>query len=235
MNRVSLTSTEVWPQDAMPKNWIESLFEKMLFEYGKKFSDQWGGANPESLKLHWAQRLADLKNDELRRGVSALQTKDWPPSLPEFRKMCKPSIDPTVAYYEALSGCQSREKGEMGEWSHPSIYWAAVKVGAFDLTHQTYSHMKARWEKALQDEQDKGEWVAIPQPMIALPEPGKSGLSPEKAEQMVKELRAEGITKTVASKTDHKLWAKRIIEQSKKPNHGLSMIQISFAKEVLAA
>jgi hypothetical protein len=231
MNDVSLTSTEVWPADAMPKHWIESLFEKMVFEYGKKFTDQWGGADPEGLKLYWAQRIAELDNDELRRGVAALNTKDWPPTLPEFIKLCKPSVEPMVAYYEAVNGIQARDKGEMGAWSHPAIYWASARM-AFDLKSMTYSQIKDRWNKSLHDEMEKGEWPAIPEPMLALPEPGKSGLSREKAAQMLTELGASEVLKP---KTDHRLWAKRILERAKKPGNDLSAIQIRFAKEAMAA
>jgi hypothetical protein len=66
--------------------------------------------------------------------------------------------------------------------------------------------------------------------LTALPAP-KSELSREKAKEMLDKLGASEILK---SKTDHKLWAKRIIARSKHPLHGLSRIQISIAKEVLS-
>lgn len=226
-------STSEWPANAMPKRWVESLFERMLFEYGKKFSDQWGGADAEGLKLHWAQRLSDLNGDELKRGVSLLDTKDWPPTLSEFRKMCRPGVDLIASYYEAVNGVQARERGEVGEWSHPAIYWASVKVGAFDLKSMSYSQIKARWEHALQDELAKGEWASVPEPLLALPEPGKSLLSRENAEKMVSQLKAEGVAKVSASKIDHRLWAKRIIEREKRGDKTLTALQVRFAKEAL--
>lgn len=67
--------------------------------------------------------------------------------------------------------------------------------------------------------------------VLALSSP-KSELSREKAGEMLVKL---GAADAMKPKTDHKLWAKRIIEKAKKQNHGLSALQINFAKEALAA
>jgi hypothetical protein len=106
-------------------------------------------------------------------------------------------------------------------------------VSAFDLKQQSYSQIKARWEKALQDEMDKGQWPAVPEPMLSLPEPGKSHLSREHADRMVKELHAESVIKSANSNVDHKLWARRIIKRQEAGDKTLTMIQIRFAQEAL--
>jgi hypothetical protein len=67
--------------------------------------------------------------------------------------------------------------------------------------------------------------------VFALPAP-KSELSREKAAQMLVELGAAEVMKP---KVDHKLWAKRIIKRSKQPMHGLSALQIRWAKEAVKA
>lgn len=229
MNRALSTSTETWPEQALPKHWIESLFSKMLFEYGKKFSDQWGGADPEGLKLHWAQRLAGLSNDELKRGVAALSGREWPPTLPEFIKLCRPSVDATVAYYEAVNGVNARERGEMGEWTHPAIFWASAKM-AYDLKNLSYATVKARWERMLQEEMEKDQWADIPQPSLALPAPGKADLSREKAAQMLAELGASGVLKPSG---DDKQWARMIMQRVADNDPTLSALQVRFAREAL--
>jgi hypothetical protein len=230
MNSISLTSIR-----PAPVSWVEKLFDRMQSLYGNKFIDMWRDTNIDLVKHLWGEEMGKLSAEDLRRGYSSLMARDWPPTLPEFVKLCKPSIDPTVAYYEALNGIQSRERGEVGTWSHPAIFWAAVVVSAHDLKHQSYSQVKARWEKALRDEFEKGEWAAVPEPLIALPEPGKSFLSREKATQMVEELKATDAVKAIDSKVDHKLWAKRILERKKKGDKNLMPIQVSFAREALAS
>jgi hypothetical protein len=218
-------------RQALPESWIEKMFDKMLLDYGKKFTDQWGGADPDKLIAHWAQEMASYTGDEIKRGLAAMANRDWPPTLPEFKKMCRPPVDDMHAYYEAVAGVHARDKGEMGKWSHPAIYWTATRM-AFDLKSLTYSQIKERWTKALADEMEKGQWVEIPEPMLSLPEPGKGDLSKEKAAKMLNELGAGDVLKP---KSDHKRWAKRIIEGAKKPGHGYSPLQIRFAQEALSA
>lgn len=234
-NVAKLSTSSNWPEGAIPERWIESLFNKMLDYYGAKFADQWRGTDSDTVKRIWAAELGKLTEAQMVAGVEKLKTRDWPPTLPEFIKLCKPSVDPTVAYYEAVNGIQARERGEKGQWSHPAIFWAAIEISAFDLRNQTYSQIKARWEKALSDQMEKGEWAAVPDPLLALPEPGKSKMAREHAEKMVHELQASDTIKKATDKTDHKLWAKRILERAKLQNHGLSALQIRFAKEALAA
>lgn len=228
MGNVVNLSTSILPA---PISWVESLFARMQGMYGNKFLDMWRDTDVAMVKALWADEMGKLSNDELKRGYAALMKRDWPPSLPEYVKMCKPSIDPTVAYYEAIAGVQARSKGEMGKWSSPAIFWAAVPL-SFDLGQQTYSQIKTRWEKALAEQLDKGEWAEIPEPMIQLAAPGNTKSDREKATQVLTEIGAADVLKP---KTDHKLWAKRIIERAKKQNNGLSAIQIRFAKEAMAA
>lgn len=226
VRQISSTSTD-WPAEAIPVTWIESLFEKMLFTYGAKFSDQWKGIDPQGLKRHWATELGKFTPEELKSGVSKLKGRDWPPTLPEFERLCKPSIDPTVAYYEAIAGVQARSKGEMGDWSSPAIFWAAMPL-SFDLGQQTYSQIKARWEKALSDQLEKGEWAAIPKPMVQLAAPGKTITDREKASKVLQDIGASGVLKRRPEDT---IWYRKILERHKKGDKTLSPIQINFAKE----
>jgi hypothetical protein len=236
MTKIAQLSTSTdWPVGALPLPWVERLFERILLTYGKKFADQWGMVSLDKMKRHWASELGQMADKELIRGVDALEGLDWPPSLPEFKRLCRPSIDPLVAYYEAVGGMQEREAGHVGDWSHPAIYWAAVKVGAFDLKNQGYSAMKVRWDRAFADEMAKGQWPEIPKSMVALPAPGKTQLDRDQADKRVKELKASEVIKSAASKTDHKAWAKKILERQKKGDKTLTMIQIRFTKEAMGA
>ena len=217
--------------DPLPRSWVEKMFDKMLLDYGKKFIDQWGGADPEKLVNHWAQEMASYSPQEIKRGLAAMEGRDWPPTLPEFKKMCRPPVDGAAAYHEAVSGCHARDRGEMGMWSHPAIFWAASRM-AFDLKNQTYSSIKGQWERELQAEMDKGAWDEIPAPVAALQPPGKAQLSRAEAAQRLQELGASDVLK---AKTDHKLWAKRILKRVANGDRGLSPLQVRFAEEALKA
>ncbi|HEV2612521.1 MAG TPA: replication protein P [Noviherbaspirillum sp.] len=217
---------------------MDHLYNRLDGAYPHKWRSNF--STPEAIdnwKVSWAEAFEEegITPQDIKAGLKACRTKyDWPPSCAEFIKACKPSVDPLVSYYEAVSGVTAREKGEMGEWSHPAVYWAAIKM-AFDLKSLTYSAIKDRWNKALADEMAKGEWAAIPAPMVALPAPGKTELSKEKAAQMLQEIGASEVLKTADTKTDHKLWAKRILERHRNGDKSLTMIQVNFAKESVAS
>lgn len=235
MNHQQLsTSTDVpaWPANALPERWIESLFERMHLAYGTRFADQWRGTDPRALQRYWAEKLGTLTADELKAGVAKLDSLDWPPTLPQFLKLCRPGVDPVAAYYEAVAGVQARERGEVGTWSHPAVYWTAVKIGAFDLKNHGYAALKARWERELSEQLRRDTWPEISVPAQALPAPGRSELSREKAAAMLKQLGAEGVLNQ--DRVDHKRWAKRILARIAAGEQVL-LVQAQMAREALAA
>jgi hypothetical protein len=220
-------STSINP---IPQSWIDALFAKMSSLYGNKFSDMWRDSNMQAVKSVWSEELGKLSRDEIARGANALITQEWPPTLPQFIKMCRIEFDPLSAYYEALNGAVARESGEMGEWSHPAIFWAMVAVGAFDIKNQTYSQIKARWESALADQVKRGSWADIPVPALALPVPS------QKSEKAVAEkyIAETQVIKHHDEKVDHKRWAKNIMQRHRQGDKTLTHIQITFAKDALA-
>lgn len=221
----SLTST------SLPDTWVERIFDVMLATFGKRFVDQWSGADPDKLKAHWGSKLADLTAAELKRGIDALDSLTFAPTLPEFTRLCKPPLDPLVAYYEAVEGIAARERGEVGNWTHPAIFWATVAIGAHDLKSSTYSHIRHRWEAALQGEIDKGQWVDIPQPALSLPAPSRRDTDRLVAARILAEVKAI----TPDGKADPKRWAKRIMQRIADGDKTVTPIQASFAKEALGA
>lgn len=226
-NQISSIST-----NPAPLSWVESLFSRMQGMYGSKFLDMWRDTDITSVKSLWAEEMGKLTRDQLNRGVEALRTQDWPPSLPQFIKLCAPSVDPLVAYYEAVAGIQARANGEMGVWSHPAIYCAAMPM-SFDLKNQTYSQIKPRWERALSEQMDRGEWDEIKMPLVALPD--ASRLSREEAAKRLQEVGAASATKDAESRTDHLRWAKIALEDLKHGGKRFPTITYKLAKEALEA
>ncbi len=57
--------------------------------YGHKWTSHYGEADSEGT---WAKGLADMSGQELKTGfIACLHNGEaWPPSLPEFRVMCRP-------------------------------------------------------------------------------------------------------------------------------------------------
>ncbi len=208
---------EAWPANAIPEKWVEALFNKMAFTYGVKFADQWRGIDAAGIKRHWAEKLGVMTGQELTRGVMRLESRDWPPTLPEFIKLCRPVLDPVVAFHEALEQGGKRERGEPDEWSSPAIYWAWRRLGPYEFAHQVYAILRPRWEAALMAEMEKDPMVPVPAQTVALPAPGKARLSNEKAAQLLGEFKVK--TLSDAGSGDSRRWATRIMARKEKGEH----------------
>lgn len=196
----------------LPATWVSKLIAKMQVMYGAKFTQQWAGIPPEVLQSEWAEELAGFTGPELARGLAACRERTFPPTLPEFMVLCRPPVDPDVAFHEAVRGLNARKTGERGEWSHPAIFYAACAVGQFDILNSTYTHIKARWVRALADQMAKGQWEPVPDVAKALPAPPP--LSKEEATQVMKQLGAgEGLEQP---RKDRKAWARRLLDEPKK-------------------
>jgi len=215
--------------EPLPTAWIEKLFERMAALYGSKFADMWRGTDPEQVKALWAHELGKLSREEVTRGAQALMTQEWPPSLPQFINLCRPKLDAQKAFVEALNGLVARDRGEVGVWSHPAVFWAAVSVGGFDMKNSTYPQIQARWRVALEDELAKGDWAEIPKPALAIPVEKAAAKVAEKYLAQLQDFKAE------STGVDHKRWAKKIMARHEAGDKSLLPIQIKFAKEALNA
>src|SRR6516164_1064674 len=105
----SLTSST---STSVPISLVEKLFARFEALYGRKFIDMWEKTDLHAVKELWAEEMGKLSCDELKRGYASLMQRQWPPTLPEFLNLCRPPIDATVAYYEAVNGIAARERGE---------------------------------------------------------------------------------------------------------------------------
>lgn len=180
---------------SMPKRveWISRVFARFAAYYGARFHDMWGGTDLDVVKQVWADDLADLSPDEITRGVVAAKSAKFPPTLPEFRELCRPALNPECAFAEAVQQMALRDQGR-DQWSHPAIYWAASTVGSFDLRNAAWATIKVRWSRVLQAELAKGEWQPVPPRFEALPAPEQVAASPAKVREIIDRSR-NAITK----------------------------------------
>lgn len=198
-----------WPDGAMPKRWVESLFERMEMSYGEKFTRQWGNVDPHKMRRFWAVELGTLTPEQLKVGVEAMRRRDWPPTLPEFMALCKPTFDYSGALYEAIEQIQKREEGR-DTWSNPAIYWAAIKVGSFDLRNLTHKDLLKRFTDAIDKVLAQESIEPVPVRQTALPAPGQGVADKEKVEREVAKIRA------TQKQVGNRDWARRILEREKR-------------------
>jgi len=168
---------------SLPSAWIDRLFSRLALTYGNKFADMWRGQDVESVKQMWANEMAGFTADEIRLALETLRTSNpaWPPTLYEFMDLCRPAppaINPEVAFCEAMRGLERRKRGEMGDWSHKAIYWAAIDVSAFDVLNLSWPQVKGRWTQAFEKRLADPNLPPIPEPpkQLTAPEtPHKQG------------------------------------------------------------
>lgn len=177
--------------NALPDAWIERIFQRMEDRYGAMWADRYGAFPRARVMRTWAEDLADMSRDELTRGVAACRDRKFPPTLPEFRELCRPALDYERAFAEAVEQMRKREAGE-DSWSTPAVYWAAAKLGV-DLRVHPYQSIKGRWHAAL-DEAIEGIRTgklpaAVPQRRESLPAPGQCSVPPEVAKQRLAGIR----------------------------------------------
>jgi len=155
---------------------IDHLFNRLDGLYPNKWRASF--ANDHAIanwRTAWAEAFADegISIDEVRAGLKACRRRDWPPSFAEFFKDCRPSADHQSALIEAIEQMARRESGS-DRWSHPAIYWAAVKIGSYDLSRKSLKELDKEWRKAYSDQLAIGQWGDIPERLPALPAPGQT-------------------------------------------------------------
>lgn len=217
---------------------IDHLYNRLDGAYPHKWRSNF--ANQQAID-NWAESWVEAFEEEkitpadVKVGLRECRKRfTWPPSCAEFIQACRPTSDPTAAYHEAIAGLEARGKGQTGTWSHPAVYWSASLLRA-ELLGQTYGQVKDRWAALLKSQFERTEWAEIPPPRVMLPAPEVSPDAKEHAAKMMADLGAKGVTKAAVDRIDHRLWAKRILARETQGDKGLSMIQLKFAREAMAA
>ena len=175
----------------LPEVWVEKLFNIMEDRYGSMWADRYGAFPRSRVMLTWGRDLSDMSREELARGVELCRDRRFPPTLPEFRELCRPALDYERAFIEAVEQMRLRDEGR-DQWSSPVVFWAAVSMGV-DLKNNHYGAISKRWSSAVDVARDKikrGELPdVIPKRLETLPAPGRS-VTPECAAENIERMKA---------------------------------------------
>lgn len=137
------------------------LLNKMRTIYGAKFDKQWANVEPDELLNTMVEMYSDLTASEFKRGLDALQSHVYCPSLPEFKALCRPNglsdiFPPPRAAYQAA--CNHR-------YPHEVVYEAASRVGFYELESRAESSTFKSFEqeyKSVCDEYLAGKRFTMP-------------------------------------------------------------------------
>lgn len=165
---MSESSTELLGDKVMSKIWA-----RMASIYGHKWSSHLGVASDADGRLTdaakmWQKGLVGITLDNLKAGFDALvlQAHAWPPSLPEFRKLCLaragadvPTLDQVVSILAMVS---SRSGSLAARYRHPLALAVSARVDVFAV--RTAKAVDARrMVKAVYEELLQSGWDDWPE------------------------------------------------------------------------
>lgn len=78
------------PLKALPIEWVARLFSRLQAIYGNRMSTMWGEANPDEVRVVWAEELRHFAGDDIRAALAATRDAypDFPPTLWQFISLC---------------------------------------------------------------------------------------------------------------------------------------------------
>lgn len=159
---------------------IGHVFGRLNAQLGAKLADLWAGVPVAQVRAEWAAGLGGFKDAEIMRGLDACRTRAFAPNLGEFLNLCRPALDPEIAWMEACEGLKERSAGRKGEWSHPAVFRAALSF-VFELKARSFKECRKTWTYTLQREFSRGWLKDVPEAPLQIPlaphKPGKP--SPE--------------------------------------------------------
>lgn len=191
---------------------MDHLFNRLNGTYPNKWRANFRDEQSiEDWRQAWAEAFDDegvMPNDVALGIKNCRRMFNWPPSLPEFLKACRPHLETDVAFFEAVRGLQARSAGKRGDWSHPAIFFASLAVGQYEMMNQSYQQLKARWEKAFGEQLALGQWPEIPPVVEALPAPART----EEGKEQIRKVSGMANDALAGKDKDHKRWAKTILK-----------------------
>lgn len=200
-------------QAALPKAWVERIFQKLHGRFGNPFTDKFRAGqldvNGEDVgivnaKNVWAEELAGFAPDEIKLALAARYT--FPPSLDEFQKAARPQRDLSLAAMMQIAAREmaKRRNHEPQSWPSNRLFWAARRM-AYDLTNPelTEKTRLQRFEIAYSDAaKDADKPIPDVSPANALPAPGKTTITRQEAQE-----RADQIGLKLGKLDTTKRWA----------------------------
>lgn len=107
---------------------IAQLLKKQKEWYGKKFRDQWPDMADAAIFNSFKTGLAGITEQEFARGLAAMLTQKWPPSVPEFRAWCEPNSEwPTAEQAWAIAQAASDEANTVVWTAEAQAAWTSCQ------------------------------------------------------------------------------------------------------------
>ena len=152
---------------ALPDGAIDRLFHRFEAMYGAKVGEAWKGCDLRNVKAVWAETLGLFSRDQLSAGISGCMGRDWPPTLPEFVKLCRqanpnaPGGHPTANEAWGLV-LASRDESDTVVWTEQIAEAAGIAQPVLDSGDEVGARMAFRdaYDRILRERPEKPRWFA---------------------------------------------------------------------------
>ncbi len=164
-----------------------SHFERLWLRMAETFGHKWTSSYGTEPNRAWVDGLADMTVDDLKTGLGNLKTwRDeggWPPTLLQFRELCRPHASPAHALYQPLPA----PKSSWGERKHVAeASLSALREGALKPV-EVPARALSEADQALLDQLDwdrihasgAGDFERLAE--LPLPAPLRAGLPSEES------------------------------------------------------
>ena len=139
-------------------NRISELFIWMAAVYGRTWTSQYAGETAKVAAAAWSEGLSELSDGHVEAGRHAVLKRggDWPPSLPEFRRLC-------LGLGEAGAAIEAAMRGDR---THPIARHLIAGVISFDRDRLSAKDLEKRYRAGLADARQAAERDAITRPAL---------------------------------------------------------------------
>lgn len=81
---------------SLPLPWVDRVFDKLTLVYGQAFLGRWRDIDLGAVKSDWCHELAGLESSPGRIAHALAHLPDKPPTVIEFRTLCRSAPAPDV-------------------------------------------------------------------------------------------------------------------------------------------
>ena len=141
------------------------MFARFEAMYGAKFADAWKGCDLRNVKDIWAETLGAMSREELAAGVAGCMGKDWPPTLPEFVKLCRQANPNAPGGHPSANEAwglvlASLDESDTVVWTEQIAEAAGVAQPVLDVGDEVGARMAFRdaYERILRERPEKPRW-----------------------------------------------------------------------------
>ena len=126
----------------MPSAWIDRIFDKLTLTYGRAFLDRWKDLDLSAVKSDWMRELDGMERHPEAIAFALSNLTEKPPTVIEFRTMCRRAPLPVVPALEAPKSDPERVRAELAKLA-PLQLAARVPSGGRDWAHRILARSAA--------------------------------------------------------------------------------------------